>query len=87
VIMQHGRSTTLDYSSSLEAIFLSTFVMISQNRADEKRQVLADHQWQTVQEEEQQNEELLALSNQILELTRAIHAMDTARSPTGRDDT
>ena len=45
---------------SLEAIFLSTFVMISQNRADEKRQVLADHQWQTVQEEEQQNEQLLA---------------------------
>jgi hypothetical protein len=58
---------------SLEAIFLSTFVMISQNRADEKRQVLADHQWQTVQEEEQQNEQLLQLSNQILELTRAIH--------------
>jgi hypothetical protein len=27
----------------LEAIFLSTFVLISQNRADEKRQVLADH--------------------------------------------
>jgi Protein of unknown function (DUF1003) len=26
---------------SLEAIFLSTFVMISQNRADEKRQVLS----------------------------------------------
>ena len=44
---------------SLEAIFLSTFVMISQNRADEKREVLADHQWQTVQQEEQQNEELL----------------------------
>jgi hypothetical protein len=55
---------------SLEAIFLSTFVMISQNRADEKRQVLADHQWQTVQEEDQQNQELLALSNQILELPR-----------------
>ena len=32
------------------------------------------------------HEELLALSNQILELTKAIHAMDTARSPTGRDD-
>jgi uncharacterized membrane protein len=30
---------------SLEAIFLSTFVMISQNRADEKRQLLADQQW------------------------------------------
>jgi uncharacterized membrane protein len=55
---------------SLEAIFLSTFVMISQNRADEKRQLLADHQWQTVQEEEQQDEELLRLSNQILELNQ-----------------
>ncbi len=31
---------------SLEAIFLSTFVMISQNRADAKRQVIADQQWQ-----------------------------------------
>jgi uncharacterized membrane protein len=72
---------------SLEAIFLSTFVMISQNRADEKRQVLADHQWQTVQEEEQQNQELLSLSAQILELTKAIHALGTARSPTSRDGT
>src|SRR3954467_15658512 len=58
---------------SLEAIFLSTFVMISQNRADAKRQVIADQQWQTVKEEDKQNEQLLALSNQILELTRAIH--------------
>jgi uncharacterized membrane protein len=68
---------------SLEAIFLSTFVMISQNRADEKRQVLADHQWQTVQEEEQENQELLQLSNQILELTRAIHQMAAAQSAAG----
>lgn len=37
----------------LEAIFVSTFVMISQNRAGEKRQALADQQWRTVQEEEQ----------------------------------
>ena len=59
---------------SLEAIFLSTFVMISQNRADERRQVFADTQWKFVQTEERQNEELLNLSNQILELTRAIHA-------------
>jgi uncharacterized membrane protein len=65
---------------SLEAIFLSTFVMISQNRADEKRQVLADHQWQMVQDEEHQNEDLLRLSNQILELTRAIHAVTAARA-------
>jgi uncharacterized membrane protein len=72
---------------SLEAIFLSTFVMISQNRADEKRQVLADHQWRTVQEEERQNRQLLNLSNQIRELTKAIHAMNLARSPTGPNGT
>jgi uncharacterized membrane protein len=59
---------------SLEAIFLSTFVMISQNRADAKRQVVADQQWQTVKEEDKQNQELLDLSNQILELTKLIHA-------------
>jgi uncharacterized membrane protein len=64
---------------SLEAIFLSTFVMISQNRADAKRQVIADHQWQTVKEEDKQNEQLLDLSNQILELTKAIHAYTRAR--------
>ena len=66
---------------SLEAIFLSTFVMISQNRADAKRQVIAGQQWATVKEEDKQNQELLDLSNQILELTKAIHARDrTARS-------
>ena len=58
---------------SLEAIFLSTFVMISQNRADEKRQILADHEWKIVQTEEAQNEQLLDLSNKILDLTTAIH--------------
>jgi uncharacterized membrane protein len=58
---------------SPEAIFLSTFVMISQNRADAKRQVIADQQWQTVEEEDRQNRELLALSHQILDLTKEIH--------------
>jgi uncharacterized membrane protein len=65
---------------SLEAIFLSTFVLISQNRADAKRQAIADQQWQTVQEEDRQNEELLDLSRQILELTKAVHARELARS-------
>jgi uncharacterized membrane protein len=65
---------------SLEAIFLSTFVMISQNRADAKRQVIADQQWQTVKEEDTQNEQLLDLSNQILDLTKAIHTFTTQRS-------
>ena len=65
---------------SLEAIFLSTFVMISQNRADAKRQVIADQQWQTVQEEDRQNVQLLDLSKQILELTEAVHAYTAASS-------
>src|SRR5215467_7295575 len=59
---------------SLEAIFLSTFVMISQNRADAKRQVIADAQWKTVQEEEGQNEQLLELSRQILKLTQEVRS-------------
>jgi uncharacterized membrane protein len=65
---------------SLEAIFLSTFVMISQNRADAKRQVVADLQWRTVQEEDKQNQQLLDLSHQILELTKAVHAYASARA-------
>ena len=70
---------------SLEAIFLSTFVMISQNRADARRQVVANLQWRTVQEEDRQNEELLKLSHQILELTKAIHSYASARPEgTGR---
>jgi uncharacterized membrane protein len=60
---------------SLEAIFLSTFVMISQNRADAKRQVIADEQWKTVQEEDHQNKELLELSRQILSLTKEVRSL------------
>ena len=65
---------------SLEAIFLSTFVMISQNRADAKRQVISDAQWKTVQEEDSQNRELLELSQQILKLTHEIRSLTTATS-------
>jgi uncharacterized membrane protein len=76
---------------SLEAIFLSTFVMISQNRADAKQQVIADQQWRTVQEEDQQNVELLDLSRQILALTREVHAATegggSATPPTSKTTT
>src|SRR2546423_9988487 len=70
---------------SLEAIFLSTFVMISQNRADAKRQVIADQQWTTVQDEDKQNVELLDLSKQILELTEAVHAYTNAAADSSAD--
>jgi uncharacterized membrane protein len=43
---------------SLEAIFLSTFVMIGQIRADEKRQILAEQEWAAIRREDRQNEEL-----------------------------
>jgi uncharacterized membrane protein len=74
---------TLTLVVSLEAIFLSTFVMISQNRADEKRQVIASEEWKSVQLEEKQNEELLDLSRQILALTDAIHQVAVVQAPTG----
>jgi hypothetical protein len=54
--------------------------------ADERRQHL-ENRWQTVQDEEHQNEQLLQRSNQILELTKAIHAMNSPRSSTGRNGT
>ena len=59
---------------SLEAIFLSTFVMISQNRADARRQVIANDQYRTVQLEDRQNQELLDLSKQILALTKEVRS-------------
>jgi uncharacterized membrane protein len=65
---------------SLESIFLSTFVMISQNRADSKRQVLANQEWRTVQDEDRQNQELIRLSQQILDLTKAVHAATAGRA-------
>lgn len=71
---------TLTLAVSLEAIFLSTFVMISQNRTDEKRAVLASAAWDSVQREEKQNEELIDFSRQILDLTDAIHRSTVPRS-------
>lgn len=68
---------------SLEAIFLSTFVMISQNRQDQSRAHLANQEWQLVQNEEKQNEQLLTLSNQILDLTKAIHDLTKAHTGAG----
>lgn len=57
---------------SLEAIFLSTFVMISQNRADARRQVFADSQYEMIQEEKKQNVELIEQGKRIEQLTQAV---------------
>ena len=60
---------------SLEAIFLSSFVMISQNRSDERRTAIENHQWELVQLEERQNEQLLDVSGQVLRLTKEVHQL------------
>jgi len=72
---------------SLEAIFLSTFLLISQNRADERRALLANAEWELVQQGEKQNElelkqnaELLELSKQILALTQEIRELQREKS-------
>jgi uncharacterized membrane protein len=55
----------LTFLVSLEAIFLSTFVMIGQNRQAAFQQAKADHDFHTAETELGQN----------TELTRSIHAM------------
>jgi uncharacterized membrane protein len=58
---------TLTLVVSLEAIFLSTFVMIGQNRSAEFQQAKADHDF---------NEQELELKTNT-QLTREIHALTT----------
>jgi uncharacterized membrane protein len=60
---------------SLEAIFLSTFVMISQNRADARRQIFADDQYKMIQEEKKQNLELIEQGQRIEQLTQSVLAL------------
>ena len=64
---------------SLEAIFLSTFIMISQNRTDERRQAIADHQWKVVQARDAQIEEITSTTRELLQLTQAIHRLSLAQ--------
>jgi uncharacterized membrane protein len=61
---------TLTLIVSLEAIFLSTFVMIGQNRQAEFQQKKADHDFVTNELELRNNTELTQL---IANLTREIH--------------
>jgi len=62
---------TLTLVVSLEAIFLSTFVMIGQNRQAAFQQAKADHDFVAQEQELHINTEL---TRQIHDLTEAIHA-------------
>jgi uncharacterized membrane protein len=67
LFLEASRWPTLTLVVSLEAIFLSTFVMIGQNRQAAFQQIKADHDFV--------EQELELKTN--TELTRAIHAMTT----------
>ena len=62
---------TLTLVVSLEAIFLSTFVMIGQNRQAMFQQLKADHDFVAQEQELHTNTDLTRM---IAELTREIHA-------------
>jgi uncharacterized membrane protein len=69
---------TLTLIVSLEAIFLSTFVMIGQNRQAAFQQAKADHDFKTADQELDSNTELTRLIHQ---LTTEIH--DRVVTPAG----
>jgi uncharacterized membrane protein len=68
---------TLTLVVSLEAIFLSTFVMIGQNRQAAFQQAKADHDFV---EEEQELKLNTELTREIQTLTREVHARIVASS-------
>jgi len=72
---------TLTLAVSFEAIFLSTFVMIGQNRQSAFQQAKADHDFA---EEEQELKLNTTLTKEIHELTREVHARVVAEVPTDR---
>ena len=71
LVLERSPWPTLTLVVSLEAIFLSTFVMIGQNRQAAFQQAKADHDFVAQEQELRTNTEL---TRQVHELTRAIHA-------------
>ena len=70
---------TLTLVVSLEAIFLSTFVMIGQNRQSAFAQAKADHDFVAQEKELDTNTDL---TREIHELTKAIHTRVVQDAPT-----
>jgi uncharacterized membrane protein len=78
VFLERSPWPTLTLVVSLEAIFLSTFVMIGQNRQAAFQQAKADHDFVSQEQELQTNTEI---TRQIHALTTAIHnrVVDSAK--------
>jgi uncharacterized membrane protein len=70
IVFERSPWPTLTLVVSLEAIFLSTFVMIGQNRQSAFQQVRADHDFQTQELELKTNTEL---TREIHLLTQELH--------------
>jgi uncharacterized membrane protein len=71
LVFERSPWPTLTLVVSLEAIFLSTFVMIGQNRSAAFQQAKADHDFVTQEQELDLNTEL---TQAIHAMTREIHA-------------
>ena len=78
LVIEKNPWPTLTLIVSLEAIFLSTFVMIGQNRQATYQQAKAEHDFNMSERELHDNTEL---TRAIHELTAQIHARVVADSP------
>jgi uncharacterized membrane protein len=63
---------------AVEAILLASFVLITQHRADQEHHALADHQWEVIQRQARETEELLNLSRQTLAAAKQIQRANLA---------
>ena len=79
LVLEESPWPRLTLSVSLEAIFLSCFVMIGQNRQSEFQQAKADHEFVEGGEELRLNTEL---TREIRELTREVHERVVGEPPT-----
>jgi uncharacterized membrane protein len=64
---------------SLEAIFLSTFVLISQNRVEERQQAVAEHHYAETTLLERLLRENTRLTEEVHRLTEEIHGVVRAK--------
>jgi len=79
VLAENKPWATLTLVVSLEAFFLSTFVMISQNRSAAFQQAKADHD---VLQQEVALGDNTALTRQVLQLTEQVHDLARQNHPT-----
>jgi uncharacterized membrane protein len=80
LVLERSPWPTLTLVVSLEAIFLSTFVMIGQNRQASFQQAKADHDFQSQELELKTNTEL---TREIHTLTTELHRRLIGGSPSG----